>query len=283
MKKICFLVAVLCCLLAAGLAWAAFPEPPENAKYIEVDIPVGGLFGSAFDYCKFSLTFFISGNDLYVKAKRLESGLTWVSVVLFQNNFFSAVSAYAEDGTITAIFNGTYRLGIDTNPISNTIDIHTPFYVGVHDGDNRVYYTYPDDFITGAPEPTPTPTPTCDCDDTDGDGVPDDWDECADTSANIAVNANGCAATLQVPDTDADGVVDAWDECADTPANTAVNANGCAATLQVSDADGDGVQDAWDKCADTPTGSLVDATGCPGEMETDLMIVPMVIKEPATN
>jgi PKD repeat protein len=36
------------------------------------------------------------------------------------------------------------------------------------------------------------------CVDTDGDGVPDEWDECADTPANIPVNSKGCPAKPKI-------------------------------------------------------------------------------------
>ena len=62
-------------------------------------------------------------------------------------------------------------------------------------------------------------------------------------------------------DSDQDGVPDSSDQCANTPAGEAVDANGCSASQR--DSDGDGVSDAQDLCSGTPSGTAVDADGCP--------------------
>ncbi len=89
--------------------------------------------------------------------------------------------------------------------------------------------------------------------DADGDGVTDNLDKCPNTPAGTPVDATGCPK-----DSDGDGVTDLADKCPNTPAGTAVDANGCP-----KDADGDGVLDAADKCPNTPAGTKVDAFGCP--------------------
>lgn len=62
-------------------------------------------------------------------------------------------------------------------------------------------------------------------------------------------------------DSDQDGVPDSYDQCADTPAGEPVDANGCSASQL--DSDGDGVSDALDQCPGTPVGTPVDPDGCP--------------------
>lgn len=66
--------------------------------------------------------------------------------------------------------------------------------------------------------------------DSDGDGVPDDRDQCPNTPAGVAVDAQGCPL-----DSDGDGVPDYQDQCPDTPAGAEVNALGCAADLVLKD------------------------------------------------
>jgi len=125
--------------------------------------------------------------------------------------------------------------------------------------------------------------------DTDGDGVPDKLDRCANTPANVAVDAFGCPLDGdgdKVPDyldrcantpsgvkvdvtgcpidTDKDGVADYLDKCANTPSNVRVDASGCPV-----DTDKDGVADYLDKCANTPAGVKVDASGCPVDTDKD--------------
>jgi len=95
--------------------------------------------------------------------------------------------------------------------------------------------------------------------DSDKDGVNDENDKCANTPANVKVDANGCAL-----DSDKDGVADYLDKCANTPANVKVDANGCAL-----DSDKDGVADYLDKCANTPANVKVDANGCALDSDKD--------------
>ena len=94
--------------------------------------------------------------------------------------------------------------------------------------------------------------------DADGDGVGDDTDQCADTPAGEAVDADGCSDSQK--DSDNDGVSDAADQCAGTPDGEAVDGNGCSDSQR--DSDNDGVSDSNDLCADTPAGSAVNADGC---------------------
>ncbi|MBZ9538228.1 MULTISPECIES: OmpA family protein [Modicisalibacter] len=92
--------------------------------------------------------------------------------------------------------------------------------------------------------------------DSDGDGVPDERDQCPNTPAGVAVDADGCPL-----DTDGDGVPDYKDECPGTPAGVEVNASGCPL-----DSDGDGVPDYMDQCPDTPAGADVNALGCEADV-----------------
>lgn len=88
--------------------------------------------------------------------------------------------------------------------------------------------------------------------DSDNDGVPDSRDQCPNTPAGVAVDANGCPI-----DTDGDGVPDYMDQCPGTPAGVEVDSRGCPL-----DSDGDGVPDYQDQCPDTPAGAQVNALGC---------------------
>lgn len=88
--------------------------------------------------------------------------------------------------------------------------------------------------------------------DSDNDGVPDSRDQCPNTPAGVAVDADGCPI-----DTDGDGVPDYMDQCPGTPAGVEVDSRGCPL-----DSDGDGVPDYQDQCPDTPAGAQVNALGC---------------------
>ena len=68
----------------------------------------------------------------------------------------------------------------------------------------------------------PAPQPL----DSDGDGVYDDRDQCPNTPAGVAVDANGCAL-----DSDGDGVADYRDQCPNTPAGRQVDDQGCKLVL----------------------------------------------------
>ncbi|MDV6320091.1 OmpA family protein [Chromohalobacter sp. HP20-39] len=92
--------------------------------------------------------------------------------------------------------------------------------------------------------------------DSDGDGVPDTRDQCPNTPAGVAVDAQGCPL-----DSDGDGVADYKDECPGTPAGVDVNARGCPL-----DSDGDGVPNYQDQCPDTPAGQEVNALGCAADL-----------------
>jgi outer membrane protein OmpA-like peptidoglycan-associated protein len=97
--------------------------------------------------------------------------------------------------------------------------------------------------------------------DRDKDGVKDSLDQCPNTPAGDAVDANGCSLPK---DADGDSVTDNLDKCPNTPAGTPVDATGCP-----KDSDGDGVTDLSDKCPNTPAGAAVDATGCPKDSDRD--------------
>ncbi len=95
--------------------------------------------------------------------------------------------------------------------------------------------------------------------DSDADGITDDKDQCPQTPAGVAVNAQGCQL-----DGDNDGVYDAQDQCPQTPAGVAVNSVGCPL-----DSDKDGVYDYLDKCPTTSMGAPVDNKGCPLDTDGD--------------
>ena len=81
--------------------------------------------------------------------------------------------------------------------------------------------------------------------DSDQDGVPDNRDECVNTSGLIALN--GC------PDEDGDGIRDSEDECPDIA--------GLAAFMGCPDTDNDGIQDTEDNCPEEAGPD--DNQGCP--------------------
>jgi len=107
--------------------------------------------------------------------------------------------------------------------------------------------------VTPTPEPTPEPVAIVTPADDDKDGVINSQDNCPETAAGVAVNAQGCAL-----DSDKDGVVDNADSCPNTPQGAKIDGQGCPL-----DTDKDGVADYLDQCAETPSGALVDANGCP--------------------
>ena len=94
--------------------------------------------------------------------------------------------------------------------------------------------------------------------DDDQDGVPNDSDQCPNTSAGSSVDANGCA--FGESDADLDGVSDLLDNCPNTPLGESVDIYGCSQS-QLDD-DNDGVMNDSDLCPNTPVGDSVDATGC---------------------
>ncbi len=97
--------------------------------------------------------------------------------------------------------------------------------------------------------------------------MPDLVPHAADLAAYVCYGNPG--GDLPPADADNDGVADADDQCPDTPAGTAVDAQGCPVTTAPTDADGDGVADGADQCANTPAGVAVDAQGCPLDTDGD--------------
>ncbi|MBN1301430.1 MAG: OmpA family protein [Melioribacteraceae bacterium] len=95
--------------------------------------------------------------------------------------------------------------------------------------------------------------------DADDDGVPDEWDICPYTPAELSVDKYGCPI-----DNDIDGIPDYRDKCPDTPIGIPVDRFGCA-----FDNDNDLVPDYLDKCPDTPRNVLVDSLGCPLDTDRD--------------
>lgn len=111
--------------------------------------------------------------------------------------------------------------------------------------------------------------------DGDKDGVPDDEDQCSETSSGEAVDAQGCSESQK--DTDGDGVNDSLDQCPDTTSGDEVDAAGCPSDTTggggeiEEDADGDGIEDDSDECPGTPEGETADNQGC-SESQKDAIL-----------
>ena len=95
--------------------------------------------------------------------------------------------------------------------------------------------------------------------DSDNDTVPDYLDKCNNTPKGVAVDSIGCPV-----DNDRDGIADYLDKCLDTPSNIEVDEFGCP-----PDSDNDGVPDYLDNCLNTPFGVAVDTVGCPIDTDKD--------------
>ena len=78
--------------------------------------------------------------------------------------------------------------------------------------------------------------------DVDGDGVPNEDDDCPDTSPDARADDTGCSCDQL--DTDDDGVDDCLDQCPDTPRFEEVNERGCSTIIVEADA-GEDVEAAW--------------------------------------
>lgn len=111
--------------------------------------------------------------------------------------------------------------------------------------------------------------------DGDKDGVPDDEDQCSETSSGEPVDAQGCSESQK--DTDGDGVNDSLDQCPDTTSGDEVDAAGCPSDTTSGggeieeDADGDGIEDDSDECPGTPEGETADNQGC-SESQKDAIL-----------
>ncbi len=109
-----------------------------------------------------------------------------------------------------------------------------------------------------------------DCGDDDQDGVPNEYDECVNTSGGVDVDDYGCSCDEggecyeDEADSDGDGVSDVLDSCVDTPAGAIVDEFGCDCEdgVNCDDADGDGVEDVLDSCPDTDPNTVADEFGC---------------------
>ena len=125
--------------------------------------------------------------------------------------------------------------------------------------------------------------------DSDNDGVPDNFDQCPETTAGVRVDEFGCPLDIdndRVPDfldkcnntptgvevdsigcpkdSDNDGIADYLDRCPETPVNIKVDTFGCP-----FDSDNDNVPDNLDRCPETPFGIVVDSVGCPIDIDKD--------------
>jgi len=97
--------------------------------------------------------------------------------------------------------------------------------------------------------------------DDDNDGIPNELDQCPNSSEGEIVDNNGC---LLDEDLDNDGILDDIDQCPNTPDNEAVNNVGCPL-----DEDNDGVANDIDQCANTPENESVNNIGCPLDEDND--------------
>ena len=95
--------------------------------------------------------------------------------------------------------------------------------------------------------------------DSDNDGVPDNFDQCPETTAGVRVDEFGCPI-----DIDNDRVPDYLDKCSNTPTGVAVDSIGCP-----KDSDNDGIADYLDRCPETPVNIKVDTFGCPFDSDND--------------
>ncbi len=102
--------------------------------------------------------------------------------------------------------------------------------------------------------------------DDDGDGINNAMDQCAETTAGVQIDTNGCEVKPEPSDSDNDGVADDADHCPDTPAGVAIDAMGCTVS---GDNDGDGVSDVKDQCPKTSAGVKVDSAGCESDSDGD--------------
>lgn len=114
-------------------------------------------------------------------------------------------------------------------------------------------YTYTLTVSDGKTTASQTATITVNMLDTDQDGVRDNTDDCADTPAGEAANAQGCA--LVQLDSDNDGVNDKIDQCGESPRFQAIAADGCSDDER--DTDGDGVPDIEDASPTDPDNNPV--------------------------
>ncbi|WP_027184063.1 hypothetical protein [Desulfovibrio inopinatus] len=200
MKRISVLAVVMCYILAAGRAWAAFPEPPENAKAVQT-FYYNTPFGTEEMYVKLwkdeEGNFYLHVNPTCVQKTETEEICPYLSwTVSAGSEYDSSIQLYDENMNIVSLL---FEVSNQETVLiwSELIRSSSKFTV-VFVGDGEPFsYTYPDDFITNAPEPPPTPTTTCDCDDTDNDGVPDAWDQCADTPTGTPTDSKGCPAQAE--------------------------------------------------------------------------------------
>jgi len=104
--------------------------------------------------------------------------------------------------------------------------------------------------------------------DADNDGVPDDFDDCADTELGHSVDEIGCSEYQK--DDDLDSVSNAEDSCPNTPISEIVDEIGCSESQREVDTDADGINDPYDSCPGTMLGLMVDANGCaPNQLDGD--------------
>lgn len=102
--------------------------------------------------------------------------------------------------------------------------------------------------------------------DSDHDGIPDEDDNCPQTSVEAKgfIDIHGCPI-----DSDADSYPDYRDNCPHNQRGAIVDINGCPL-----DSDNDGVPDGLDDCPGTTAGTKIDKFGCP---DLAFMRVPTVL------
>ncbi|MCS5538068.1 MAG: hypothetical protein NZ770_08175, partial [Candidatus Poseidoniaceae archaeon] len=110
--------------------------------------------------------------------------------------------------------------------------------------------------------------PLINSDDDDGDLVPNEYDECPDTEADLEVDSVGCANNQK--DDDQDGVNNHLDLCPDSAFGVVVDADGCTLAQTETDSDNDGVMDPDDLCPDSDPEAELDEVGCnPAQRDDD--------------
>ncbi|MBW2253693.1 MAG: thrombospondin type 3 repeat-containing protein [Deltaproteobacteria bacterium] len=108
--------------------------------------------------------------------------------------------------------------------------------------------------------------------DADCDGIPDENDNCPDTSnADQADQDLDGLGDVCDPDLDGDGFDNDVDNCPDleNPDQGDLDLDGAGDACD-GDADGDGVPNEDDQCEATPYGAMVDAQGCSAAQAIDL-------------
>ncbi|WP_027185676.1 hypothetical protein [Desulfovibrio inopinatus] len=178
-------------LLGAAGAWADIPEMPEGAVSVHLGVSMityttGDVFvwtdtsGSVYTrYKPDSATDGFTINPMLWQATQDEITCSMKNIDESEVDIFSTIKNER-----------TYALVPEW---VCSIDFREAFELTYISGD---VFRYPSDF--GGTEPV---APVCNSDDTDSDGVPDAWDQCADTPSGSATDATGCPVTAPEAET----------------------------------------------------------------------------------